>query len=42
MNDNNIFKEINEKADIVRVAEVYGSTIDKQYRCNCFLHNDKE
>lgn len=42
MNDNNIFKEINEKADIVRVAEVYGSTIDRQYRCNCFLHNDKE
>lgn len=42
MNDNNIFKEINEKADIIRVAEAYGSRIDRQYRCNCFMHNDKE
>ena len=42
MNDNNIFKEINEKADIIRVAEAYGSRIDRQHRCNCFMHNDKE
>lgn len=42
MNDNNIFKEINEKADIIRVAEAYGSRIDRQYRCNCFMHSDKE
>ena len=42
MNDNNVFKEINEKADIIRVAEAYGSRVDRQYRCNCFLHNDKE
>ena len=42
MNDNNIFKEINDKADIVRVAEAYGSRVDRQYRCNCFLHSDKE
>ena len=42
MNDNNIFKEINEKADIIRVAEAYGSRVDRQYRCNCFMHSDKE
>lgn len=42
MNNNNIFKEINEKADIVSVAQAYGEKIDRQYRCNCFLHNDKD
>lgn len=40
--NNNIFKEINEKADIVSVAQAYGEKIDRQFRCNCFLHNDKE
>ena len=40
--ENNIFKEINEKADIKRLAEAYGFKIDRQDRINCFLHNDKE
>lgn len=40
--NNNIFKEINEKADIVRLAEAYGEKVDRQYKCNCFMHNDKE
>ena len=40
--NNNIFKEINEKADIVNVAQAYGEKIDRQFRCNCFLHNDKD
>lgn len=42
MNDNNIFKEINQKADIIRVANAYGFQLDRQNRCNCFMHNDKE
>ena len=42
MSDNNIFKEINQKADIVRLVRAYGLSIDRQNRCNCFLHNDKE
>lgn len=40
--ENNIFKEINQKADIKRLAEAYGFKIDRQDRINCFLHNDKE
>ena len=40
--ENNIFKEINQKADIRRLAEAYGFKIDRQDRINCFLHNDKE
>ena len=40
--DNNIFKEINQKADIKRLAEAYGFKIDRQDRINCFMHNDKE
>ena len=42
MSDNNIFKDINQRADIVNLARAYGLAIDRQYRCNCFLHNDKE
>jgi uncharacterized protein (DUF927 family) len=38
----NIFKEINQRADIKRLAEAYGFKIDKQDRINCFMHNDKE
>ena len=40
--ENNIFKEINQRADIKRLAEAYGFKIDRQDRINCFLHNDKE
>ena len=40
--ENNIFKEINQKADIKRLAEAYGFKIDRQDRINCFMHNDKE
>lgn len=40
--DNNIFKEINQKANIKRLAEIYGFKIDRQDRINCFMHNDKE
>jgi len=40
--ENNIFKEINQKADIKRLAEAYGLKIDRQDRINCFMHNDKE
>lgn len=40
--ENNIFKDINQKADIKRLAESYGFKIDRQDRINCFMHNDKE
>lgn len=40
--ENNIFKEINQRADIKRLAEAYGFKVDRQDRINCFLHNDKE
>lgn len=40
--ENNIFKEINQKADIRRLAEAYGFKLDRQDRINCFLHDDKE
>lgn len=42
MDNNNIFKEINQKADMMRLARAYGLAIDRQDRCICFLHNDKE
>lgn len=40
--ENNIFKEINQKADIRRLAEAYGFKPDSQDRINCFIHDDKE
>lgn len=40
--ENNIFKEINQRADIRRLAEFYGFRIDSQDRINCFIHDDKE
>lgn len=40
--ENNIFKEINQKADIRRLAEAYGFKPDSQERINCFIHDDKE
>lgn len=40
--ENNIFKEVNARADIRRLAETCGCQIDRQNRINCFLHNDKE
>lgn len=42
MNNNNIFKEINQKADMIRIVRAYGLSVDNKNRCNCFLHNDKE
>ena len=40
--ENNIFKEINQRADIKRLAEAYGFKVDRQDRINCFMHDDKE
>lgn len=42
MSDNNIFKEINQKADMNRLVRAYGLSVDNKNRCNCFLHNDKK
>ena len=42
MKDNNIFKEINSRANIVDLARAYGLQVDRQDRCTCFLHSDKE
>ena len=42
MKDNNIFKEINSRANIVDLVRAYGLQVDRQDRCTCFLHNDKE
>ena len=42
MKDNNIFKEINSRANIIDLARAYGLKVDRQDRCTCFLHSDKE
>ena len=39
--ENNIFKEINQRADIRKLVESYGFKVDRQDRINCFMHNDK-
>lgn len=37
----NIIREVKERADIVKVAEVYGLKLNRAYKCVCPFHSEK-
>ena len=37
----NLIREVKTRADIVKVAELYGIELNKTYKCKCPFHEEK-